>query len=179
MIIKPLEIRGAYLLVQEPNKDERGDFSRIFCINELNKAGIEFKVCQANLCNNLYKNTLRGMHMQIGESAEDKIVMCNRGKIFDVFIDMREESDTYLKYYGEELSENNRKMFLIPKGCAHGYITLENNSQLVYLMSQFYQSGKSTGYRFDDPAFCIQWPQINDIIISDKDKSWEYIEVKK
>ncbi len=175
MIFIPLEIEGAFLITREANEDERGYFARSYCEKEFEAAGIKMHICQINVCVNKEKNTLRGMHLQLGEKAEDKLVSCNRGAIYDVFVDMRKNSKTYLKYYAHELSEKNGCMLYIPKGCAHGYLTLQNDCQLLYLMSEFYEPGASTGYKYDDPVFGIEWPSKDNLIISDKDKKWDYL----
>lgn len=175
MIIKPLQIKDAYLIQREPNIDERGYFVRTYCEKEFHNAGINMKIRQMNLCANKERYTLRGLHLQKGEYSEDKVVSCNRGRIFDAFVDMRPDSQTYLKYCAFELSEENGQMLYIPKGCAHGYLTLEENCQLLYLMSEFYTPGEAAGYRYDDPAFNIKWPYNRNLIMSEKDMNWEYL----
>lgn len=175
MIIEPLEIKGSYLIQRTPSTDKRGYFARTYCENEFRDAGICMPIRQMNLCVNNEKYTLRGMHLQKNEYAEDKVVSCNRGKIFDVFVDMRKDSETYLKYLGFELSEENGLMLYIPKGCAHGYMTLEANCQLLYLMSEFYKPTEGFGYRYDDPIIGIRWPEHDSLVISDKDLSWDYL----
>ena len=175
MLITPLEIEGAFLIKRTPSIDERGYFVRTYCEKEFQDNGINIHICQINLCENKEKYTLRGMHLQIGEYAEDKVVSCNRGVIYDVFVDMRPESSTYLQHFGYELSEENGCMLFIPKGCAHGYITLEENCQLLYLMSEFYEATAAKGYMFDEPLFGIKWPKHEGLVMSDKDKHWEYL----
>ena len=175
MIIKHQDIDGVFLIEIEKNIDARGSFSRIFCERELCEAGITMEIKQMNICENSKAGTLRGMHLQKGEYAEQKILTCLNGKIFDVIIDMRKESKTYLKYFSIELSEDNGRMLVIPEGMAHGYVTLTDNTKLLYYMSQFYQPDSAIGYRYDDPAFSIEWPITNNLIISDKDKKWKYL----
>ena len=175
MIIKSQAIEGVFLIDIQKNVDERGSFSRIFCERELKESGIDMSIKQINLCENLKKNTLRGMHLQKEEYAEKKILTCLNGKIFDVIIDMRTSSKTYLKYFSVELSEENGYMLVIPEGMAHGYVTLTDDTKLLYYMSEFYNPDSAIGYRFDDPAFSIHWPQIEELIMSDKDKNWKYI----
>lgn len=175
MKITPLEIYGSYLIEREPHKDDRGYFARLYCEKEFRHAGIDMNIKQMNLCENKQKGTLRGMHYQSGTYAENKLVSCTHGKIFDVFVDLRVESSTYLKYDSYELSEENGKMLYIPEGCAHGYLTLEQDCQILYLMSEFYEPGHSAGYKYDDPAFHINWPQMGNLIISEKDRKLPYI----
>jgi len=175
MKISALSIEGTFLIERTPSCDERGYFARLYCVNEFREAGILMDIKQMNLCGNKAKGTLRGMHFQSGEHAEDKVVSCTRGSVYDVCVDVRPDSPTYLKYCAYELSENNGKMLYIPKGCAHGYVTLEDDVQLLYLMSEFYTPMNSMGYRYDDPAFGIHWPIKENLIISPKDKQWAYI----
>lgn len=175
MKITALDIEGAFLIEKTPRHDERGYFARLYCENEFREAGIEMDIKQINLCENKEKGTLRGMHFQSGEYAEDKVVSCNRGSIYDVCVDVRPDSSTYLKHCAYELSEDNGRMLYIPKGCAHGYVTLTDNVQLLYLMSEFYVPESAKGYRYDDPAFGIKWPINENLIISLKDSQWDYI----
>ena len=175
MIINALNIEGAYLIEREPRKDERGYFARLYCEREFQAAGIQMEIKQMNLCENKQKGTLRGLHFQRGAYLEDKVVTCTRGLIYDVCVDIRENSSTYLSYYACEMSEDNGKMLFIPKGCAHGYVTLEENCQLLYLMSEFYTPEAAAGYRYNDPAFGIEWPLKEGLIISPKDRELPFI----
>lgn len=175
MIISELAIEGAFLIKREPNRDERGYFARFYCEKEFQAAGIQMEIRQMNLCVNEQRGTLRGLHFQKGIYAEDKVVSCTRGVIYDVFVDVRKNSPTYLKYCACELSEDNGNMLFIPKGCAHGYVTLDENCQLFYLMSEFYVPEAVAGYRYDDPAFGIEWPLTEGLIISQKDKALPFI----
>lgn len=175
MLFERTEMEGLFLIKRTPFKDERGYFSRMYCEEEFKKAGIQEKFVQINLCANEKKGTLRGLHYQL-EKAEDKVVVCVRGRIWDVCVDLRPNSPTFKKHMAYELSEENNQMLFIPKGCAHGYLTLEENSQLVYLMSEFYIPGNDAGYRYDDPAFHIAWPfETDTIIISEKDRNLPYM----
>lgn len=169
------QIEGAYLIERTPNVDNRGYFARLYCAQEFKEAGIGMAFPQMNLCKNREKGVLRGLHFQSGGKEEDKVVACTRGRIFDVCVDIRKESETYCKYIAYELSEENGRMLFIPKGCAHGYMTLEEDCQLLYMMSEFYVPGLASGYRYDDPAFQIKWPKVSNLIISDKDKLLPYI----
>lgn len=176
MVFEKTEIEGLVRIKRMPSVDARGYFSRMYCEKEFQDAGILEKFVQMNLCFNEKKGTLRGLHYQL-EKQEDKVVSCVRGKVWDVCVDLRTDSPTYKSYRAYELSEENGQMLFIPKGCAHGYLTLEENSQLVYLMSEFYIPGNDAGYRYDDPAFQIAWPlPPEDFVISEKDQNLPYIQ---
>ncbi len=171
MIFHPTKLDGVSVIEQEPRADERGYFARIFCKDELAKVGIEFDIVQASHSFTREKGTIRGMHFQKEPKAEDKIVQCLSGKIYDVVVDLRKDSPTFGKWIAEELSAENKKMLFIPKGCAHGFQTLTDNCLVQYFMNEFYSPEHASGVRFDDPAFNIPWP-IKDPILFDKDKSW-------
>lgn len=171
MRISPTELNGVYIIEQESRDDERGYFSRIFAKEELERTGISFEIVQASHSFTKEKGTIRGMHFQKKPKEEDKIVQCIRGKIYDVVVDLRKDSPTFGKWISEELSEDNKKMFFIPKGCAHGFQTLTDNCLVQYFMNEFYSPEHASGVRFDDPAFNILWP-IKDSILSEKDKNW-------
>lgn len=165
-----LKIRGAYLIELEPITDNRGFFSRGFCRKELKeKTGLDFEVCQANVSQNFKKGTIRGMHYQKHPFEETKIVSCVKGKIFDIVLDLRENSPTYLQWEGYELSEDNYKMLLIPKGCGHGFQSLEDDSVLNYKVDQYFTPNADSGVRYNDKAFNIDWPIKENITISEKD----------
>lgn len=171
MIFHSTKLGGVYIIEQEPHDDERGYFSRIFAKEEFERQGISFEVIQASHSFTKDKGTIRGMHFQKEPKSEDKIVQCLRGKIYDVVVDLREGSPTFGKWIVEELSEDNKKIFLIPKGCAHGFQTLTDNCLVQYFMNEFYSPEHASGVRWDDPLFNITWP-VKDPILSDKDKSW-------
>lgn len=175
MKIELTKIPGAYAIKREPFLDERGSFARLLCKKEFEDAGILTDIVQISLSTNNKKSVLRGLHMQSGIAAEDKLVTCLRGSIFDVCVDMREESPTYLQWAGMTLSEENGTALYIPKGCAHGFLTVTDDTQVLYFISQHYTPSAETGYRFDDPAFGIEWPNPGPYIMSEKDKNWEYI----
>ena len=171
MIFHKTKIKGLYITELELKKDERGSFARIFGQDELAREGLNFKIVQANRSLTLTKGTIRGMHFQKEPNAEDKIVQCLRGRVYDVVIDLRKNSPTYGQWLAEELSEDNSKMFYIPKGFAHGFQTLTDNCEMQYFMSEFYSSEHASGIRWDDPIFNITWPvAVTDL--SDKDKKW-------
>lgn len=175
MIIEKTSIDGAFIIKRQPFTDERGYFTRMFCKNELGQAGIHADFVQSNLSMNKEAKTLRGLHSQKDEYAEEKLVSCTRGKIFDVCVDVRKNSKTFGQYVSAELTEENGVMLYIPKGCAHGYLTLEKNAQVLYFVTQFYEPGSEVGFRYDDPAFQIDWPIKSGLILSEKDKNWAYI----
>jgi len=169
------KIKGVYIIELEPIQDKRGFFVRSFCQNEFAHHRIKIKILQINQSLTKNKGTIRGMHFQIEPKAEDKIVQCFEGAIYDVVIDLRKDSPTYGQWVAEELNEDNKKMFFIPKGCAHGFQTLTDNCELLYFMSEFYSPEHSSGIRWNDPFFNIPWP-IKNPLLSDKDKNWPLIE---
>ncbi len=171
MIFHKTKIEGLYIIEPELKQDERGYFTRIFGEDEFRKNGLDFKIVQANRSVTLKKGTLRGMHFQKEPSAEDKIVQCLRGRVYDVAIDLRKNSPTHGHWVAVELSEDNHKMFYIPKGFAHGLQTLTDNCEVQYFMSEFYFPEHADGVRWDDPAFNITWPlEVSHIV--DRDKNW-------
>ncbi len=166
-----LPLKGAYLIEIEEKKDERGFFARSFCTKEFENHGITKNFVQCNYSFNKKSGTLRGLHFQTAPYSEDKIVSCMRGKIFDVLVDMRKDSKTYLKWHGEFLSQDNFKSLFIPKGFAHGYQTLEDDSLVFYLTSEFYKPSAENGIGWDDPRVKIKWPECKTRIISEKDQN--------
>lgn len=167
-----LDIKGAYLIEIEPHEDNRGFFARGFCKKELKeKTGIDFEVCQSNVSYNIKKGTIRGMHYQIHPYEEMKIVSCVKGAIFDVVLDLRKDSDTYLKWQGFELTEDNYKMLLIPEGCAHGFQSLKDDTVLNYKVSQYFTPNADSGVRYNDPLINVDFPIKENITISEKDKN--------
>lgn len=171
MKFKETKIKGLYIIEPSTSVDERGCFTRLFCEEEFKKAGLAFKIVQVNQSITKKKGTIRGMHFQKPPKAEDKIVQCIRGAIYDVAIDLRKNSPTFGKWESIELTEENKKMFLIPKGFAHGFQSLANNCELLYFMSGFYYPSYSSGVRWNDQFFNIKWP-IEHPILSEKDKNW-------
>lgn len=171
MIFHKTKIEGLYIIEPELRVDERGYFARVFCKEEFSKIGFNFEIVQINRSLSERGGTLRGMHFQKPPKAEDKIIQCLKGAIYDVAVDLRKDSPTYGQWVAEELSENNKKIFFIPKGFAHGFQTLTDNCEVLYFMSEFYSLEYGSGVRWDDPFFNIKWP-IKPTIISDKDKNW-------
>ncbi|MDR1705038.1 MAG: dTDP-4-dehydrorhamnose 3,5-epimerase [Clostridiales bacterium] len=177
MIIERVGPGDVCLIKREPIKDERGFFARAFCKNELEQAGLCGDIKQVNMSYNIEKGTLRGLHSQVGEDAEDKIVVCVAGEIFDVCVDVRTDSKTFGKWYGANLSAWNGHALYVPKGFAHGYITLTEAVSVLYFVTQFYRHGAEKGYRYDDPALGIKWPIAPPYIVSDKDRAWPLIKL--
>jgi dTDP-4-dehydrorhamnose 3,5-epimerase len=162
------KISGTWLVDMELLHDDRGFFSRAWCEEEFGAHGITKNLSQANLSLSKSAGTIRGMHFRRGSHSEMKSVRCIRGAIFDVVLDLRPDSSTYCQWHGEELSAENRRMLVVPEGCAHGFQTLLDDSEIYYLMSQTYLDGSESGVRWDDPAFDIQWPlPIGEISIRD------------
>lgn len=164
-------LNGAYLIELEPKEDDRGFFARSFCKDELLKAGLDFHVVQASQSLTFKRGTIRGLHFQGPPKEEDRIVQCIVGKIYDVVLDLRRDSSTFGQWFAEELSGDNGKMIYVPRGFAHGFQTLVDNSRVQYFMSEFYSREHALGIRFNDPLFNIKWP-IKNPIVSQKDKNW-------
>ncbi|MGH7980205.1 MAG: dTDP-4-dehydrorhamnose 3,5-epimerase [Limisphaerales bacterium] len=162
-------LKGSYVIELERHGDERGWFARLFCEREFQEHGLNHRVVQASNSFNQCQGTLRGMHYQLAPKAEDKVVRCFSGALFDVIIDLRPESPTFLKHFSIELTAQNRTMLYVPKGFAHGFITLKPDTEVLYLMTEFYAGELQRGIRYNDPKFNIQWP-LKPAVISDKDK---------
>lgn len=174
MKYKELFLKGAYIIDLDLFEDNRGWFARTFDKDEFNKAGLNGEWLQLNHSFNINAGTLRGMHYQLPPFSEIKLVRCIAGSVYDVIIDLRKESDTYLKWYGIELSAENKKMIYIPAGFAHGFQTKTDNAELIYHHSQMYQLGFEKGIKYDDAVINIQWP--GEVInISKKDEEYPYL----
>ena len=167
-------IKDLYIIEPELNQDKRGRFYRIFCKKDFKTIEFSEDIVQINLSLTKKKGSIRGMHFQFPPKAEIKMVKCIQGSVFDVAIDLRENSPTFLKWHGEILSSENLKMILIPKGFAHGFQILEKNSELLYFHSEFYTPELESGIRYNDPKINIRWP-LEITQISDRDKNFEYI----
>jgi len=154
-----MPVSGAYLIEPEPIADERGLFARTFCAEEFARRGLDARVSQCNTSANRRAGTLRGMHYQAAPHGEAKLVRCTRGAIFDVAVDLRPSSSTYLRWAAAELTADNRQAFFIPAGCAHGFQTLADDSEVLYQMSTPFVPGAGRGVRWNDPAFGITWPE--------------------
>jgi len=171
MIFTETSLPGVYLIDIEPIGDVRGFFSRFWCSKEFSAQGLSFEVAQINVSHNAEAGTLRGLHYQREPHAEAKVVACTSGRVFDVAVDVRPDSPTYLQWFGIELNAEDRRMLYVPVGFAHGYQTLEDNTGLLYLVSEFYSPDAEAGLRFDDPAIGIDWP-LPAASVSDKDANW-------
>jgi dTDP-4-dehydrorhamnose 3,5-epimerase len=166
-----LQLPGAFLVDLEPIEDERGFFARSFCRQEFAARGLNAAVAQCSLSFNWQRGTLRGLHYQAPPHAEAKMVRCTRGALYDVVVDVRRDSPTYCRWSAVELSAENHRMLYIPEGLAHGFQTLQEDTELFYQMSEFYVPGSARGLRWDDPAFTIEWP-LPITAISDRDRSY-------
>ena len=163
-------LAGAFVIELEKRGDERGWFARAFCEREYAAQGLNHRIVQANTSFSAIKGTLRGMHYQLAPMAEDKIFRCIRGAIFDAIIDLRPESPTFLKTFTVELTAENRLALYIPKGFAHGFMTLVENTEVFYFVTEFYSPKHERGIRYNDPKFGICWP-MEPAVISDKDRN--------
>lgn len=164
-------LRDAFLIVPEPVQDSRGFFERTYCEREFEKHGIDAEFVQHSRSLSRNKGTVRGMHFQKEPYAEAKVVSCNKGAIADVIVDLRRGSPTFRQWQAFELSAVNRHQLFVPTGFAHGFQTLQDDSEVGYLISNFYQPDASSGVRHDDPALAIKWP-LPISVISDRDLSW-------
>jgi dTDP-4-dehydrorhamnose 3,5-epimerase len=165
-------LRGAYRIELERLQDERGFFARSWCQHEFTEHGLDPCVVQCNISFNQHKGTLRGMHYQVAPHAEAKLVRCTRGALYDVIADLRPGSPTYLGWIAVELTAENHTALYVPKGFAHGFQTLEENTEVFYQMSEFYAPLAARGFRWNDPLLNIQWPLAIDAI-SPKDMAYE------
>jgi dTDP-4-dehydrorhamnose 3,5-epimerase len=171
MIFKETSLRGAFIVEPELVEDNRGFFARIYSPEDFEAHGLCPSIVQSSISYNKKKGTLRGMHYQVPPRAEEKLVRCTMGSIFDVIVDLRPDSKTYLNYNHLELSSSNRTMLYIPKGFAHGYITLEDNAEVTYQISEYYTPQHARGIRWDDPVVKIEWP-MEPVVISERDKDY-------
>lgn len=175
MIFLPTPLAGVLLVRSEPISDGRGFFARTYCKKEFASVQIYDEFVQCNHSFNIAKGTLRGLHFQIPPNAEKKYVRCIHGSIFDVVVDVRKESPTYLQHFNVELSFINMLGLIIAEGCAHGFQVLEDNTSIIYHHSEFYQPNAEKGLRYDDPMLKIQWP-LEVKHISDRDKNFAFID---
>lgn len=167
-----LPLKGAFLIDLDLKEDSRGFFARVFCSNEFTERGLESHFCQVNNSLSVHAGTLRGMHYQIAPFEEVKLVRCLTGSLFDVILDLRQDSPTFGESFGTILTASNRKMMYVPKGFAHGFLTLEPNTEIFYFVSQNYSKEAERGVRWDDPAFKIKWPHLPKFI-SERDQQHE------
>jgi dTDP-4-dehydrorhamnose 3,5-epimerase len=171
MIFTPGVIQGSFVIDLQKRGDERGFFARLWCETEFAKQGIPYKVAQINTARTLRAGTVRGLHLQNHPHLEAKVASCTRGAIFDVAVDLRPGSPTFRRWFGAELTAESGRMLYVPEGCAHGYQTLVDDTDMLYLTSAAYAPAQATGVRFDDPAFGIEWPA-SVTVVSDPDRKW-------
>jgi dTDP-4-dehydrorhamnose 3,5-epimerase len=171
MIFTETSLRGVYLIDLEKFGDERGFFARTFCEREFADRSLVTRFVQASESYNTHKGTLRGMHYQLAPRAETKLIRCVRGAIYDIILDLRENSPTRGQSFGAELTAENCHMMYVPKGFAHGFITLADDSDVFYLIDEFYAPDQARGVRWNDPQFKIQWP-ISPTLMSQKDRDY-------
>lgn len=168
MFFERTKLDGALLISPDRNEDERGHFARVFCQKEFANSGLDFSCVQTSISYNHKRHTLRGMHFQKAPHEEAKLVRCTRGAIYDVIVDLRTDSVTYKQWFAAELSEKNQKSIYIPRGFAHGFETLEDETEVFYMIDQEYVPESSAGFRYDDQSVKIEWP-IAPLVISERD----------
>ena len=171
MIFRETKIPGVFEIELETKSDERGFFARTWCVSEFQAHGLNTKIVQCSVSFNALKGTLRGMHYQVTPHAETKLVRCTRGSIFDVVIDLRPQSPKFKNYVAIVLTAEKRNMVYIPEGCAHGFLTLEEKTEVFYQISEFHHQASARGVRFDDPAFQVSWPEKVEVI-SERDRNY-------
>ena len=171
MIFRPTPVPGAWVLEPERIADARGFFARSFSDEEFESRGLNPRAVQGNISWNARKGTLRGMHFQRPPMAEAKLVRCTRGAIWDVVLDLRRGSAAFRRHFGVRLDADNRAMLYVPEGCAHGFLTLEDDTEVAYQMSQRYSAEHGAGVRWNDPAFGIEWPG-EVAVIADRDRDY-------
>ena len=169
------KVAGAYEVRPEPLSDERGFFARTWCQKEFEALGLNTTLVQCNVSFNTRRGTLRGIHYQAAPFAESKLVRCTKGAIYDVIVDLRPKSPTYKDWIAVVLTATNRHMVYVPEGCGHGFLTLDDETEVFYQMSQFYDADSARGVRWNDPTFQIAWPE-NVEVISERDRSYPNFE---
>jgi dTDP-4-dehydrorhamnose 3,5-epimerase len=171
MLFNPTALPGVFEIEVERLFDERGFFARAWCCKEFEAHGLESRLVQSSVSFNVQKGTLRGMHYQVQPAAEAKLVRCTRGAIYDVVLDLRHDSPTFAQWVALTLTADQRNMVYVPEGCAHGFLTLTDDTEVFYQMSEYYSPASARGVRWDDPAFQIAWPGTIDVI-SDRDRTY-------
>jgi dTDP-4-dehydrorhamnose 3,5-epimerase len=171
VIFEETTVSGVFLVRVDPRRDDRGIFARTWCREEFEDRGLVAKLAQCSTSFNSSRGTLRGLHYQSEPFAEAKLVRCTAGAIYDVALDLRSDSPTFCQWYGTILNERNRNSLYIPCGCAHGFLTIEDDSEVFYQISEFYHPEASQGVRWNDPAFHIEWPAEVQVI-SDRDRTY-------
>ena len=175
MIFTETKLAGAYVIDLDRREDNRGFFARMFCQKEFTAHGLKPVIPQANVGSNLKRGTLRGMHFQYPPAAETKYVRCTRGAILDIIVDLRPESPTYLEHVAVELSADNQRGLYVPERFAHGYITLEDNTDTSYMVGEYYTPGVEGGLMYDDPQLALDWP-LPVSVVSEKDAQWPLLD---
>jgi dTDP-4-dehydrorhamnose 3,5-epimerase len=175
VIFTESRLAGAYVIDPELHADERGLFARTFCAKEFAQHGLSTTLVQCNISQNRRKGTLRGMHWQAWPHEEAKLIRCTRGTIHDVIIDLRPGSPTLGEHIGVDLTAGNRRMLYVPEGFAHGFLTLDDDTEVFYQMSAFYEPAAARGLRHDDPALGIEWP-VPVTVVSEKDSAWPLLD---
>jgi dTDP-4-dehydrorhamnose 3,5-epimerase len=171
MIFHTTRIEAVYEVHIEPKSDERGFFARCWCGQEFERNRLNSKLAQCSVSYNARKGTLRGLHYQAEPFPESKLVRCTRGSVFDVVVDLRKDSVTFRDWTSVVLTETKRNMVYVPEGCGHGFLTLEDDTEVFYQISEFYHAELSRGVRWDDPAFGISWPAAVEVI-SERDRTY-------
>jgi dTDP-4-dehydrorhamnose 3,5-epimerase len=176
MLFHETNLKSAYIIDLQKHEDDRGFFARSWCQREFTEQGLSARFVQCNISFNKRKGTVRGMHYQLPPCAEEKLVRVTRGCIFDVIVDLRPDSATFLKCYGIELTRENHRALYVPKGFAHGFQTLDDDTEVFYQMSEFYAPEQARGLCWDDPLADVQWP-LPVAVISRQDQSYAHIDI--
>jgi len=171
MILNETPVHGAFVIDLERRGDERGFFARVFCDRDFAERGLATHFVQSNDSLSARRGTLRGMHYQLAPNAETKLVRCIRGELYDVCLDVRPDSPTFGTSFGVTLSAENRRMMYLPKGTAHGFVTLTDDTEALYFVDEFYGPDRERGVRWNDPRFAISWP-LEPAVMSEKDRNW-------
>jgi len=171
MKFEETKLPGVFEIQIEPKADDRGFFARSWCRKEFEAHGLDARTAQCNISFNRRKGTLRGVHYQVPPYSEAKVVRCTHGSIYDVIVDLRPHSPTFKQWTAIVLTAEKRNMAYVPENCAHGFLTLEDETEVFYLMSEFYDAASARGVRFDDPAFGIAWPATVEVI-SERDRTY-------
>lgn len=172
MRFEPTSVEGCTVVVPTTFDDERGYFARVWCADELAEAGLVGSIAQINMSGSTRAGTIRGLHWQAAPHAEAKLIRCVTGAVFDVCVDVRAGSPTYGRWFGAEISAADRRAVYVPPGCAHGYQTLVDGTEVIYTSSAPYTPSAERGMRWDDPTVAIRWPITAGVSVSDKDRSW-------
>jgi dTDP-4-dehydrorhamnose 3,5-epimerase len=175
MVFRKTKLAGVFEIGVEPRCDERGFFARSWCQHEFESNGLNSKLAQCSISFNERKGTLRGIHYQAAPYSETKLVRCTKGAIYDVVVDLRPQSPTYRQWIGATLTAENRQMLYVPEGCGHGFLTLEDETEVFYQISEFYHPDLGRGVRWNDPAFAIAWPAAAETM-SERDRTYPNFE---